>query len=112
MATKFKDFGSEELKDFPEVKFKLYNEEFFCKKAIPGKLLLEVAGNIDDESPASADKVISQFFEVSLEEESFERFDKLIKDPERIVTVETLGEIVGWLVEQYSGRPTKESSDS
>jgi hypothetical protein len=112
MTTKFKDFGGEELQDFPEVKFKLYGEEFICKKAVPGKILLEVAGSVDEENPSSADRVISNFFSVALEEESFARFKKLIIDSERIVTVETLGEIVGWLVEQYSARPTKESSDS
>jgi hypothetical protein len=40
--------------------------------------------------------------------ESLVRFDKLIVDKERVVTTETLGEITGWLVEQYGDRPEEQ----
>lgn len=112
MATKFKDFGSSKTDELDEVKFKLYGEEFNCRKAIQGKVLLEVAGSFDGENVTNANDVIEQFFEAVLEPESHERFNALLHDPDKIVTVEELGEITGWLVEQYSGRPTQESSDS
>lgn len=112
MATKFKDFGSTKIENLDEIKFKLYNEEFTCYRAIQGKILLEVAGGFDGENTANANDVIEKFFKSVLEPESYERFNALIHDPERIVPVEDLGEITGWLVEQYSERPTQGSSDS
>lgn len=112
MATKFKDFGSSNVEELDEVKFKLYNEEFHCRRAIQGKVLLEVAGSFDGDNVTNANDVIEQFFEAVLEPESRKKFYALLHDPDKIVTVEELGEITGWLVEQYSGRPTQESSDS
>ena len=49
--------------------------------------------------------LIDSFFAKALLPESLERFNALLTDPEKIVTVDTLGEIAGWLTEQYSGRP-------
>src|SRR5210317_1760581 len=103
MATKFKDFGSSNVEELDEVKFKLYGEEFICRKAVQGKVLLEVAGSFDGENASNANDVIEKFFKAVLETESYERLDALLHDPERIVPVEDLGEITGWLVEQYSG---------
>jgi hypothetical protein len=37
--------------------------------------------------------------------ESYARFDALLEDEKKIVSVETLGEIIGWLIEEYSDRP-------
>jgi hypothetical protein len=48
------------------------------------------------------------FFEHVLLPESYASFSKLIESPDKIVTVETLGEISGWLVEVYAGRPEGE----
>lgn len=111
MATKFKDFGSSNTEELDEVKFKLYGEEFTCRKAIQGKVLLEVAGSFEGDN-SNANEIIEKFFVAVLEPESYERFNALLHDPEKIVPVEDLGEITGWLVEQYSGRPTQESSGS
>lgn len=112
MATKFKDFGASQVEELDEIKFKLHGEEFVCRKAMQGKVLLEVAGSFDGENVAGANEVIDKFFGAVLEEQSLKRFNDLLHDPDKIVPVETLGEITGWLVEQYSGRPTQESSDS
>ena len=50
---------------------------------------------------------VTNFFSKALVQESYERFLKLLDDPEKIVTIESLGEITAWLVEEYSGRPTQ-----
>jgi hypothetical protein len=104
---RFKDFGSGGDKPTEEISFSLYGESFSCRPAVPGKVLLDlVAKSSDDENPGKAAGVVNDFFNVVLTPESFERFDKLTSDPERIVQVDTLAEIVSWLVEQYSDRPT------
>jgi hypothetical protein len=105
--TRFKDFGSGGDKPTEAISFKIYGEEFTCRAAMQGKVLLNlVAKSTDTENPGAAAEVIAGFFETVLVPESHERFNKLATDPETIVDVNTLGEIVGWLVEQYSERPT------
>jgi hypothetical protein len=64
------------------------------------------------DSNGMATALIDKFFAKVLLPESFERFLKLVEDPSKIVTVEKLGEITSWLVEQYSSRPTSGLEDS
>lgn len=112
MTGRFKDFGEDSNVNKEPLSFKLYGEEFNCHPAVQGKVLLDIIKQAESDDPASTAKMIDDFFKTALIEESFTRFEALIQDPDRIVTVETLGEISGWLVSEYSERPTKESSDS
>lgn len=110
---RFKDFGkTQSIEDFPPLSFGLNGEEFACKQAISGALLLDFVRRADSDSGGMAAEAIVEFLGQALTEDDAERFDALIKDPERIVEIETLGEIVGWLVEQYTTRPTKARSRS
>ena len=107
--TRFKDFGSgsnSAPKEAPV--FKLHGEEFTCKPAIQGKVLLNLAANSSGDDPAKAAGVIDDFFGYVLAEDSSKRFQDLLVDPDRIVTVETLSEIVAWLVEEYTERPNQQ----
>lgn len=107
--TKYRDFGSGKSAGEKEpVTFKLHDEEFSCREQLQGKMLLDLVARAGTEDPAESAKTITLFFEQVLLPESYERFDALLKHPEKIVTVETLGEISGWLVEVYAGRPEKE----
>lgn len=112
MTTRFKDFGEDSNVNREPLSFKLYGEEFHCHPALQGKALLETVSKADANDPAAAAKMIDEFFYKALTEESYERFNTLLNDPDKIVTVETLSEITAWLVEQYSERPTKEPERS
>jgi hypothetical protein len=112
MTTRFKDFGEDTNVNREPLSFKLYGEEFHCRPAIQGKILLDTVKDVDSENPASAASMIDNFFKKTLVEESYERFQKLLNDPEKIVTVETLSEITGWLVGEYSSRPSRGPEDS
>lgn len=104
---RFKDFGSGSDRPSDPISFKIHGEEFFCREAMQGKVLLDLvsqSSNVED--PGAGARVITDFFSTVLIPESYERFNALATDPDRIIEVETLGEIVGWLVEQYSDRPT------
>ena len=104
--TKFRDFGSGKNTGEKEpVTFKIHGEDFSCREELQGKTLLDLVAQSSAEDPAQAAKTISNFFENVLVAESYERFNKLITSPDKIVTVETLAEISGWLVEVYAGRP-------
>jgi hypothetical protein len=110
--SRFKDFGAPLEDNAKEsLSFKLYGEEFNCRSAIQGKVLLQFAASSSSENAADSTDAILGFFKVALLPESHERFEKLIEDPDKIVSVETLGEIIGWILETYSNRPTQVSSD-
>lgn len=112
MTNRFKDFGTGgEIKTEP-LSFKLHGEEFDCWPNLQGHVLLALAANSEETSGAAAVQTINEFMDSALKPESLERFKNLLKDPERIVSVETLADITSWLVEEYTARPTKESSDS
>ncbi len=111
-TARFKEFGSGGDTASTPLSFKIHGEEFHCYPNIQGKTLLDMVSQSMQQDSAMAVEVINTFFDKTLKPESKEAFNSLINDPERIVTVDTLGEIVTWLVEQYSSRPTQGSEDS
>jgi hypothetical protein len=107
--TKFKDFGTGSETDQTEpIVFKIHGEEFTCKPAIQGKVLISLASQAASEDASDAAKSITTLFDSVLIEESLERFNLLLVDDKRIVSVETLSEIVAWLIETYTQRPNQQ----
>jgi hypothetical protein len=107
--SKFKDFGSgPDLSNVEAVTFQLHGETFTCVKAVQGKVLLSLVKDAADSDPAVAAGIIEEFFSKVLVEESLVRFNELLVDKDRIVSVETLGEITGWIVEQLTDRPEEQ----
>jgi len=107
--TRFKDFGSGSS-DTPKepISFKLHGEEFLCQPAIQGKVLMSLAATTNEEDASAAVKTIDSFFNYVLLEESNVRFQSLLVDPDRIVTMETLSDIIQWLIEEYTKRPNQQ----
>lgn len=104
--TRKKDFGTgPDLSAIEPISFTLHGEEFHCAKQVPGKVLLSLVKGGVSEDPGESAAVIDKFFETVLLPESLERFNVLVVDPNRIVTVDTLADIVNWLMEEYSDRP-------
>lgn len=113
--SRFKDFGSKKNENLEPISFKLWDEEFICVPELQGKVLLDMVANVsadEGSDPSKQAKSITEFFSVILVDESEKRFNVLLTDKEKIVSVDTLGEIVGWLVEQYTNRPTERPQDS
>ncbi len=107
--TKYRDFGSgKSTGEVEPVTFKIHDEEFSCRTELQGKALLDLVAQSSSEDPAQAAKTIVNFFKNVLLEESYKRFDSLLTSSDKIVSVETLAEISGWLVEVYAGRPEEE----
>ena len=102
---KFKDFGSPKIENAEPISFKIFDEEFSCVPALPGKVLLDLVAKSSSENSADQALVITEFFSSVLTAESLIRFNALVVDKDRVVTTETLGEITGWLIEQYADRP-------
>jgi hypothetical protein len=105
MTTRFKDFGVGAVSNTEPITFKLHGEDFTCYPALQGKVLLDMASMSNSDDPSSAAKVMYSFFSKCMDAENYKKFINLLESPETIVTVETLGEIAGWLTEQYAGRP-------
>ena len=104
---RFKDFGSTDLSTIENPTFALYGETFTCKKAMQGRALLSmVASSSDANNAAAGAKAITDFFDHVLVEESIARFNTLLEHPDKIIEVEKLSEVVAWLVEEYTSRPT------
>lgn len=112
MSKRFKDFGKGGQVDKRPLSFSLYGEEFHCHPTIQGHALLSIVANSNLEDGASVARGMDKFFNTCLISESLERFNALLSDPEKIVSVETLGEITAWLMEEYSNRPTQQPDPS
>lgn len=110
--SRFKDFGAGQETTTEPLSFALYGETFECYPALQGKFLLDLVASSSSDDPGSSAAVVSSFFSQVLVPESYERFQALSVDPERIVSVETLGEVTGWLVSEYSSRPTTAQENS
>lgn len=102
---RFKDFGAGNSATAEPISFKLYDEEFEARPQIQGKVLINLVKKSRSDDPAIAADLVVEFFEHALTPESLVRFNALLDDPDRVVDVETLGEITGWLVEEYTNRP-------
>jgi hypothetical protein len=109
---KYRDFGSPAVSDEPVV-FSLYGSEFKCVPAIQGVQLIELIAASDIEDMAKSAQAMLDFFYAVLIPKDVERFKAMTSSDTHIVPMETLAEIMAWLVEAYSGgRPTEESPDS
>lgn len=107
--TRFKDFGSGATEKVTEpLTFKLYEEDFHCVPEIQGRVILNLVADGAGGDPAASSRMISNFFEHVLEDESYTRFDALLNDKHKVVSVETLSEIVSWLMEEYGNRPNQQ----
>lgn len=106
---RFRDFGTGSTDTPAPLSFKLHGETFDCRPAIQGKVMLQLIANSDENKPQEAAQMVFDFFNAVLLDESAARFNALVEDKERIVQMETLGQIVSWLVEEYTNRPTQGS---
>lgn len=106
--TRFKDFGADEASEEEPPTFALHGETFTCVPEIQGKVLLDLVQDSSSSDPVRQAGIITKFFENVLEDESYQRFNALLGDKKRIVKVDKLAEITGWLVEEYTDRPEKQ----
>lgn len=111
-----KSFKVVDIDDSEPLTFDLGGEEFTCYPEVQGKTILDIMkvaaeGDEDTRGVLMAVSVLD-FFEKVMPPEEYERFEKLMEDPKRIVPMDTLSEIMSWLIEEYTDRPTQPSSVS
>ena len=113
MQTRHMDFGTpSKLSDYAPLTFSVAGEEFSCKAAIQGKVLLDFISEADSNDGGRAATAIQRFFAEAMPPDDYVRFYKLIEESEYIFDMEELSAITTWLVEQYSSRPKELSKQS
>lgn len=113
MTTRHKDFGSDStIEEYEPITFALSGEVFACRAAIPGAAILRFARTANSGDGSGSAEAVYMFFERVMEPEEYARFDEFINDSDRVIRIEKLGEIVEWLVGEYTERPTQQPASS
>lgn len=111
-----KSFSVIDLDEADPLTFDLGGETFTCYPEVQGKTILDImrTAAVSDEDARGLLMAVSMtdFFEKVMPPEEYERFSQLMEDPKRIVPMDTLSEIMSWLIEEYTERPTKQPSGS
>ena len=101
--------------DADVVPFDIDGEEFIAvgPQRLPPGVMIDIAGAETSKDIMVKMAAFGGFFDGVLLPESAERFAARMRDPERTIDWDTLGDIVVWLIEEvYTDRPTMPSSDS
>lgn len=109
--TRKKNFGGS-VEEVEPLSFELFEESFDCKPELQGATLLTYSKRFSSDDLSEVNAAFLDFFESALKRESYERFKALCESEDKIVKIETLGEIAEWLIEEYTDRPTKGSKPS
>ena len=111
--SRHKDFGAPVLPEKLEpVSFDLYGKTFQCYKQINGIALLRFVKEANAEDGARATQALLDIFHRVMNDDEYARFEELCQDPDTIVPVETLSDIISFLIEVYTDRPTEQSEAS
>lgn len=111
MARKIKSFVStEETKEVEPIEFELIKGQVFeAYGEVSGAVTLEFIAATSSEDTSQVARGILDYLEASMDADNWKRFDKIITSPEHRIKIETLSEIVSFLIEERSSRPTEAS---
>ena len=114
MATrKIKSFGTpkegESIEAAEPITFELAGEEFEAYGDVSGAVLLDFIANYGSDNGAETAKAILDYLKNSMDAENYKRFDAVVRDPKKLIKIETLSEVVGYLMEERSSRPSSAS---
>jgi hypothetical protein len=80
--------------------------KFRARPSIPGALLLQIASAMDAGIGIQSVELI-RLFNGAIWPDDRRAFNDMINDEDVAVPIETLGEILEWLAEEYAERPTQ-----
>jgi len=89
--------------DLTTVAGKVY--EFECVPEAPGAVLTDFLGAAGSNHLGRSSDSLVAFLKAVIIDADVGRFDAVIHSKDDLVDIDTLGEIVSWLVEEYGGRP-------
>lgn len=99
---------SKEGKEKPEIiAFELEGESFEAYGQVPGAVLLDFIALSSQEDSSGTAEAIQGYLKASMDKANYRRFDKLTRDPEILIELSTLADIVSYLIEERTDqRPT------
>ncbi len=104
--------GGKNINEFEPVEFELNGEKYLCKSAVQGAVLLEFVANADSESGGAAAGALYGFLEDCMPASEYKRLRDYLKRDDVIIDMALIGEIVTWLVQEFTSRPTQQSAPS
>jgi len=108
--TKSKSFTGYQKTD--DIEFDVNGTTFRCIPMLPGVTLLEFTSTLDEGNPSAMASSVIKLLDTAIVAEQHEEWHAFASDPANGVTMDLLGEIAGYLVEEYVGRPLPQSEGS
>lgn len=99
----FKTNSSKDAELEPIV-FQIDDEEFKAKPVVSGLAIMELVAD-SGKGGAEAMSAILRYLRKAMSEEEYKHFEKYVED--NTVEGEVINEIIGYLIESHSDRPTK-----
>lgn len=84
-------------------------EEFEAYAEVSGAVTLELVASAGSDDPSETAAGILAYLKGSMDASTYRRFNKFVKDPANNIKIETLSEVVAYLVEERTSRPTAAS---
>lgn len=91
------------------VTFDLAGETFTAKPELQGIVLMDFL-EASDGGGVSSIVAFKNFLKESMDEEEYTRFNDTLRNAKVNIDIEQIAKIVGFLVEEYTSRPTKASA--
>jgi hypothetical protein len=89
--------------------FDIAGESFEVLAEAPGIILLEfIEATTSDEKGASA-AALTRFLRSVMADGEWVRLSAVLHDPKNRIDIKTISEIVGYIIEEYSSRPSEAS---
>lgn len=94
------------------IEFDINGNLFFARPVLPGGVVIDLVSSLaginaedeDQKDAAATLEIVIGFFKTTLQPDSFEQFEKVIRDPEEEVEFSDISDVMSWLMEQYTGR--------
>lgn len=90
------------------IEIEINGRVFACRPMIPGAVILDFMGGIDESAPATMVNALRVLFKEAIVEDQYEAWEEFTRDPENNVDLDLLSEIAGYLAEVYTNRPTNQ----
>lgn len=96
--------NSSKNEELEPIAFKIDDETFEAKPSVSGLAIMELVAD-SGKGGAEAMGAILRYLRKAMTEEEYAHFEKYVED--NTVEGETINEIIGFLIESHSDRPTK-----
>jgi hypothetical protein len=103
------DVAASEKTEVAPLGFDIAGESFEVLPEAPGIILLEfIEATTSNEQGANA-AALTKFLKSVMSDEEWKRLDTVLHDPKNMIDIKTISEIVKFVIEEYTARPSEAS---